>query len=170
MSIPSERFGKECPPRELRRLCHKGFWCGEDRVHAINLSSAGMCFRVDRRMETGEIVTLHHGPGLQVKARIAWVRRLAACSEVGVEFHDLKERIQSWQSFLGAEPDAVRTDSGGQPILALPAPGQTFRPVFSGARIQLNGSNAGTGPGGSGRTWRTAMKLMGPSNGNSAEG
>lgn len=170
MNIPSERFSKECTPRELRRLCHQGFWCGEDRVYAINVSNGGMCFRLDRRVEPGETVTLHHGPGLQVKARIAWTRRLASCTEVGAEFLDLKEKIQTWLSFLGAESGIAQTDSVGQPILALPAPGQTFRPTFTGGRIQLNNSTAISGVGGSGKTWRAAVHLMGPanSNGNSA--
>ena len=166
----SGQFGKDCQPREQRAICHQSFWCGEDRTHAINRSEGGMCFRMSRRAQPGEIVTLHHGPALEVKARIAWTRRLSSCTEVGVQFADSAENVKQWVDFLTSGADSPKTDSEGQPILALPAPGQTYKPVFNAARLQVNMSSAvRTGSVRFGKSWSAAQQIMGPGqmNGNS---
>jgi PilZ domain len=170
---PNGHFDKECKQRELREVCHQNFWCGEERAHAINLSPGGMCYRMARRAEPGEIVTISHGPGLLVKARIAWTRRLDTCTEVGVQFLDTSERVEAWRRFLKTGTEAPKTDVNGEPILALPAPGQTWRPTFTGARIQLN-NNSCAGQGsvqfGKSKSWTAAKHLMGPSqSGNSSQ-
>lgn len=171
MKVPSERFNKECKQRELRRICHQNFLCGENRAYAINQSTGGMCFRIDCRIEPGQVVTLSHGPALCIKARIAWTRRLVDCTEVGVQYLDIQERVEAWLAFLAAGQVSAQSASGGEPILALPAPGQTFRPTYTGARIQLqNTVVTSAAPTGIGKSWRAARHLMGPgnANGNSA--
>lgn len=165
------QFGKDCQPREQRDICHQSFWCGEDRTHAINKSEGGMCFRMSRRAQPGEAVMLHHGPSLQIKARIAWTRRLSHCTEVGVQFTDTPENTAAWNEFLKTGSESPLKDQEGQPILALPAPGQTYRPVFSGAKLQVNlNGAAGTGSARFGKSWKAAMQIMGTSqqNGNSS--
>ena len=166
MSGSQERFEKKCAPREMREVCHQSFWCGEERAHAINLSYVGMCFRMSRRVQPGEVVTLHHGPSVRVKARIAWTKRLDTCTEVGVQFLDEKSRVTNWREFLRVctEEKAAQTE---QPILALPAPGQTYRPVFQSSGFQLNNGNAGAiSSRASGTSWKAAMHLMGGLSGN----
>ena len=122
-----------------------------------------------RRAEPGEVVTMSHGPELRVRARIAWARRLDTCTEVGVAFLDSQERVDSWMAFLGTESDVCQTDKNGEPILALPAPGQTYRPTFTGARIQITGTSNPSLCLGKSRSWTAAQNLVSsnPSNGNS---
>ena len=146
---PRGRFQKECKPRELRELCHQSFWCDEERAHAINLSHGGMCFRMSRRAEPGEVVTLHHGPAMSVQARIAWTRRLDTCTEVGVQFLGENSRVQEWLSFLRVPASETSESESREPVLALPAPGQTYRPV----------SHCLT-PRSSGTSWKAAMHLL----------
>lgn len=149
-------WNKECKPREQRLVCHDSFWCGEDRAHGINLSPGGMCFRIDRRVEPGEVVTLHQGPTVTVKARIAWARRLDKCTEVGVQFLDESSKVSQWvKQFKDDKP----ADKSGEPILALPAPGQTFHPVIN--QFKPAGNTGGLNGRGSGKSWLAARKLMG---------
>jgi hypothetical protein len=166
MADSQDRFEKECKPRESREVCHQAFWCGQERAYGINLSYGGMCFRVARRAEPGELVLLHHGPGLRVKARIAWTRRLDKCVEVGVQFLDQEEVVKEWLKFLQACPDEEKMAQTEEPVLALPAPGQTYQPSFT--TLQWNNRNAGSiHSTGSGTSWKAAVHLMGGSrNGN----
>lgn len=150
---PQGHFNKECKPRELRELCHNSFWCNQDRAHAINLSPGGMCFRFACRAEPGEVVTLHQGPTVQVKARIAWTRRLDKCTEVGVQFLDDKDKIDAWIAAQGERVQEEREEK----VLALPAPGQTFRP---NPTYQASNTNASP-PMRIGKSWRAAYSLMG---------
>lgn len=141
-------------PRELRQLCCHSFWCGQDRVHALNLSNGGMCLRIDRRIEPGETVELHHGPQLRVKARVAWVRQLAACTEFGVQFLDNKQQIEQWTEYF--QP------AKAEPILALPAPEHSTR--FMAPHFNITHNNqAGSGNSNfarSGKTWQTAWRII----------
>lgn len=85
-----------------------------------------MCLRVARRAEPGEVVILSHGPILRVKARIAWTRRLNHCTEIGVQFLDTADNCDRWLSFMRAEGlQEFRPETSTEPLLALPAPGQT---------------------------------------------
>lgn len=171
MSGSQERFGKECKPRESREVCHQSFWCGEEIAHGINLSHGGMCFRMARRAEPGEVVTIHHGPSLQVKARIAWTRRLDTCTEVGVQFFDTKSNTDRWLEFLRVETEVEKVDANGEPILALPAPGQTYRPAFHNSPFQFNNRIAGSiSSRTSGASWKAAIHLMGSGSQNGSNG
>ncbi len=114
-----ERFGS-LQERELREVCVESFWCGQDRAHALNQSSGGMCFRIARRVEPGEMLTLSFGPCDQVTGRAAWTRRLQNCTEVGFEYYDHIERIRHWRKLLDE-------NSVEEPVLALPAPGGYYR-------------------------------------------
>lgn len=114
-----ERFGS-LQERELREVCVESFWCGQDRAHALNQSSGGMCFRIARRVEPGEMLTLSFGPCDQVTGRAAWTRRLHNCTEVGLEYYDHIERIRHWRKLLDE-------NSVEEPVLALPAPGGYYR-------------------------------------------
>ena len=153
MSGQNGHWNKECKPRELRQLCHNSFWCGEDRAHAINLSPGGMCFRIARRAEPGEVVTLHQGPTQSVKARIAWTRRLDKCTEVGVQFLDEETSIENWMKLNKEQAEADKAE----PILALPAPGHTCRPSFNYQPANSNSSP----PMRIGKSWRAAFQIMG---------
>lgn len=104
--------------RELRGLCCKSFWCDQDRAHALNESHGGMCFRIARRVEPGEMLTLHFGPRNRIQGRVAWCRRLETATEVGFQYHDHPAMILNWQTFLRTEDE---------PILALPAPASESR-------------------------------------------
>lgn len=149
MHNPLGRWNRDCKQREQRLLCHESFWWGDDRAHAINLSPGGMCFRVARRANPGEVVTLHKGPALQIKARIAWTRQLQNCTEVGVQFADQKSNLDQWLECFGpAKAEA-------EPILALPAPGQTFSPLNYQAVSPAR-------PIKMGKSWQAAANLMGP--------
>lgn len=154
------RWNKECKEREKRQVCHQSFWCAEDRAHAINLSHGGMCFRIARRAEPGETITLHQGPTLQVKARIAWTRRLENCTEVGVQFLDHPAVVSNWLSSLEVTTAGVARSSKGEPILALPAPGQTFHPPFNAVRLQAPSSSSSARPLKMGKSWKAAVQLM----------
>ena len=141
MSLTTHSLGQESSHnREQRRLCCQSFWCGQDRVHALNLSSGGMCLRIDRRVNPGEIVELHLGPQLKVNARVAWTRQLAACTEFGVQFLDTLERIRDWTAYF--------TPAKEEPMLALPAPEHTFRPANP------------VGSSRSGKSWQTAFRII----------
>jgi hypothetical protein len=101
--------------RELREVCIESFWCGQDRAHALNQSSGGMCFRVARRVNPGEMLTLSFGPCDEVTGRVAWTRRLHDCTEVGLEYYDDTLKISHWR-------DLLDKSSEKEPVLALPAP------------------------------------------------
>ena len=138
-------------PREPRQLCCHSFWCGEDRAHALNLSGGGMCLRIDRRVEPGEMVELHHGPQLRVKARVAWVRRLANCTEFGVEFLDTAEATKEWTDYF--------RPGKSEPMLALPAPEHSTRfmpPHFNITHNQVKPATSVR----SGKSWQTAMRII----------
>jgi len=102
-----------------------------------------MCLRIDRRIEPGQTVVLHHGPQLKVKARVAWIRRLANCTEFGVQFHDRQEAISEWTEYF--QPNKP------EPLLALPAPEHSTR--FTSPQIY-------TGFGRSGKSWQTARRII----------
>lgn len=155
--------------REARQVCHQSFWCGQDRAHAINLSSAGMCLRVARRVEPGEVVVLSHGPQLHVEGRVAWVRRLSNCTEVGIEFQDTQARIQSWVKFAGTGSAVPAPKAGKEEMLALPAPEHTAKRqfpsgmhhgLFTHRPILTNQKNTNFRSGG---TWQTAVRYVGDS-------
>jgi hypothetical protein len=139
--------------REPRQLCCRSFWCGQDRVHALNLSIGGMCLRIDRRVEPGEVVELHHGPQLKVKARVAWVRRLENCTEFGVQFQDSVDRVTEWTVYFKPKKE--------EQILALPAPGQTTTrfmtpPHLTITHNQVNSNASALKP----RSWQTAFRII----------
>ena len=152
MTTHNQKFGSD-NSRELRQLCCHSFWCGEDRVHALNLSMGGMCLRIDRRVEPGEIVELHHGPQLRVKARVAWVRRLAACTEIGVQFQDAVARITEWTVYFKPPQE--------EQVLALPAPGQTTTRFMTPPHFTITHGEAKSSTSAlSGRSWQTAFRII----------
>lgn len=110
-----------------------------------------MCLRVDRRVEPGEIVELHHGPQLRVKARVAWVRRLANCTEFGVQFQDTVDRITEWTVYFKPKQQ--------EQMLALPAPEHTttrfMAPHFT---ITHDRGKSGTSSA-CGKSWQTAFRI-----------
>lgn len=146
-------FG-DCKEREARKVCHQSFWCGQDRAHAINLSTGGMCLRIARRAEPGEEVVLSHGPLYSVKGRIAWTRRLKNCTEVGIQFVDTQAKMKSWLGFLRSEGlEEASPKKPKEKLLALPAPEHTQR-ARAPYSVPLNTA------GSVGRTWKTAARLM----------
>lgn len=155
MSKTSSRqnFG-DAQARKPRELCCESFWCGPDRAHALNLSEGGMCFRIARRAVPGETVELHLGPQLRVYGRIAWTRRLANCTEIGLQFSDTHKRIEAWVENLKVAESATE-----EPILALPAPEHTAS-AFRLSQLQKNHNGAATGSP-MGRSWQTALRIIG---------
>ena len=153
MSLTNEN----CQQRQPRKVCHTSFWCGDDRAYAINQSRDGMCFRTAKRVETGQIVKIHQGPSLEVNGRVAWTRRLADCTEVGVQFLGKPKSLESWRLFLNSGSVSESKGPNGEPVLALPAPGQTFVPS---SRLQVNFRSGFSSPRNrSGTSWQQAMRF-----------